>query len=273
VSQRRRDLSALTPVERGILDLCLNPRAWHTPTARCTVEHMAGIVGCTERQVYRARRRLRDVGVISWILERAPGVRYDHAVYTINENYWKPPKPHERGRIARGFARRRRRTQCQGEEIERKASRSTTSPPSIAQARSSPQRPLLDAAGLLRHLESHGHRTRGDHACCPAHDDRHPSLRIGYGDGRTMLHCHAGCDPGDVLAAAGLHWRDLDGYPHRPPDVRVKREVPCREVGRHPDRIDGPPLRMPASWQTLGFEAAWRALRNRSPYDPTGGWA
>ena len=143
MTRRRRDLSALTPVERGILDNCLNERAWHTPTARCTVENMAEIVGCTERQVYRARRRLRDLGVIGWTLERARGARYDHAVYTIHEDYWKPQKPHERGRIARGFIRRRRfasRTQCQGEEIERKARRSTTTSPSIAQARSSPQR-------------------------------------------------------------------------------------------------------------------------------------
>jgi hypothetical protein len=39
-------------------------------------------------------------------------------------------------------------------------------------------------------------------ARCPAHDDRKPSLSIGEGQGGTVLvHCHAGCDQRDVIAA------------------------------------------------------------------------
>jgi hypothetical protein len=49
---------------------------------------------------------------------------------------------------------------------------------------------------------------------CPAHQDRTPSLSIRDGDRTTLLvHCHAGCDPRDVLAALralGL----LDADPH-----------------------------------------------------------
>jgi hypothetical protein len=38
-------------------------------------------------------------------------------------------------------------------------------------------------------------------ALCPAHDDRHPSLSISEVDGKVLVHCHAGCDQRDVIAA------------------------------------------------------------------------
>ena len=42
-------------------------------------------------------------------------------------------------------------------------------------------------------------------ALCPAHDDHQPSLSVGRGDdGRALLHCHAGCEYEDVLAALGF---------------------------------------------------------------------
>lgn len=47
-------------------------------------------------------------------------------------------------------------------------------------------------------------------ACCPAHDDRDPSLSIREADdGKVLLHCWAGCFTADVLAAIGLTVRDL----------------------------------------------------------------
>ncbi len=49
-------------------------------------------------------------------------------------------------------------------------------------------------------------------ACCPAHEDSEPSLAIRVvDDGRILIHCFAGCPPGDVLAAIGLSLADL--YP------------------------------------------------------------
>jgi 5S rRNA maturation endonuclease (ribonuclease M5) len=45
---------------------------------------------------------------------------------------------------------------------------------------------------------------------CPAHEDRTPSLAVTIGrDGRVLLHCHAGCEVADVLAADGLELADL----------------------------------------------------------------
>jgi len=47
-------------------------------------------------------------------------------------------------------------------------------------------------------------------AQCPAHDDRNASLSVGIGDDeRILMHCHAGCQTPDVLAALGLEPRDL----------------------------------------------------------------
>ena len=47
-------------------------------------------------------------------------------------------------------------------------------------------------------------------ACCPAHDDRNPSLSITDGDdGKVLLHCHAGCSVDQIVSAAGLDLKDL----------------------------------------------------------------
>ncbi len=66
-------------------------------------------------------------------------------------------------------------------------------------------------AGVLARLS--GVRPAGDGrwiARCPAHRDDRPSLSVARGrDGDCLLHCFAGCDTSDVLAALGLRWRDL----------------------------------------------------------------
>lgn len=47
-------------------------------------------------------------------------------------------------------------------------------------------------------------------ACCPAHEDRSPSLAIRLtDDGRLLVHCFAGCGAADVIGALGLEFTDL----------------------------------------------------------------
>jgi len=46
-------------------------------------------------------------------------------------------------------------------------------------------------------------------ACCPAHEDRSPSLAIREVDDRVLIHCFAGCDVGEVVSAIGLNILDL----------------------------------------------------------------
>lgn len=40
-------------------------------------------------------------------------------------------------------------------------------------------------------------------ACCPAHDDRNPSLSVRDDDGRALLHCFAGCTFDSIKEALG----------------------------------------------------------------------
>jgi hypothetical protein len=58
--------------------------------------------------------------------------------------------------------------------------------------------------------------------CCPAHDDRTPSLSIGLSSGAILFHCFAGCSSDEVLAGLkrqGIQPRDLfdgSGGPIKP---------------------------------------------------------
>jgi len=58
-------------------------------------------------------------------------------------------------------------------------------------------------------------------ACCPAHDDRSPSLTVREADGgRVLIHCFGGCSVQEVVGALGLELGDL--FPPR--DVNHKPE-------------------------------------------------
>ena len=46
-------------------------------------------------------------------------------------------------------------------------------------------------------------------ACCPAHDDSKPSLKINCGGDRILVHCWSGCTYHEITAAMGLYPRDL----------------------------------------------------------------
>lgn len=51
-------------------------------------------------------------------------------------------------------------------------------------------------------------------ACCPAHDDRTPSLSVKEGeDGHILIHCFAGCSLEEILGAVGLEMGAL--FPER----------------------------------------------------------
>jgi len=62
--------------------------------------------------------------------------------------------------------------------------------------------------GRLQKVKRSGH---GQYmACCPAHEDRSPSLSIkDTGEGRLLINCLAGCDTLNVLNALGMDWEDV----------------------------------------------------------------
>jgi len=47
-------------------------------------------------------------------------------------------------------------------------------------------------------------------ACCPAHNDKHPSLAIKLtDDGKILIHCFAGCDVEAIVSSLNLTLADL----------------------------------------------------------------
>lgn len=69
-------------------------------------------------------------------------------------------------------------------------------------------------------------------ACCPAHDDKRPSMTIRVlDDGRTLCHCFAGCSFEEILAASGSNISDF--FPEKPLYHRAKplrRPFPAADV-------------------------------------------
>lgn len=69
--------------------------------------------------------------------------------------------------------------------------------------------PALEAAGanLVRRLSGSWHGNSGM-CCCPAHDDKNPSLSVRMGERRLLFKCFAGCDRRNVVLA--IHHLDPD---------------------------------------------------------------
>jgi hypothetical protein len=69
----------------------------------------------------------------------------------------------------------------------------------------------MSAAVLLERLEKVRQRAPGQwSACCPAHEDRSPSLSVKeLVDGRVLVRCFADCDVESVLSSVGLGFEAL----------------------------------------------------------------
>lgn len=98
----------------------------------------------------------------------------------------------------------------------------------VASALSAANRSLQPAKdGYLARCPVPGHgKGRGD---------RNPSLKVSEGgDGRALVHCHAGCEVEDVLAALGLQMSDL--YP-----AHDRRSATSPDRSPPPSRKSAPP--------------------------------
>lgn len=74
---------------------------------------------------------------------------------------------------------------------------------------------VADVLGRLEKVKPNG---SGWMACCPAHEDRTPSLSVSEGsDGRVLLKCFAGCSPEAIAGAIGLQVKDLFADDTLPP--------------------------------------------------------
>ncbi len=77
---------------------------------------------------------------------------------------------------------------------------------------------------ILSRLDRHLPSGKNRHvACCPAHEDRDPSLSIAEAqDGRVLIHCFAGCSALSVVEALGLTLGDL--YPPDIPNYQINQK-------------------------------------------------
>jgi hypothetical protein len=110
----------------------------------------------------------------------------------------------------------------------------------------------------LRKLRPRGPRQWS--ACCPAHDDRRPSLEIGVSEsGKVLMHCHAGCKIDDICTALGVTIPDLfPGMGHRDRSGRVGLRSLC------PISSDSHPLPMTPPRET-GKPGLMQVVRDCQP--------
>ena len=73
-------------------------------------------------------------------------------------------------------------------------------------------------------------------AYCPAHQDKNQSLSVTehHVDGRTLAHCHAGCQFADIVAALGLKPRDFFVQrPRKALDGGARSTLTVKQLAEH----------------------------------------
>lgn len=116
---------------------------------------------------------------------------------------------------------------------------------------------------FLRRLKGVTKSGSGWMACCPAHDDQHPSLSIATeSDGKLLLKCMAGCSTDRVVTAMGLRLADL--FPER---ARAKGKATNSRIVATYDYHDESGALL---FQVCRFEP--KDFRQRAP-DGKGNWA
>ena len=87
----------------------------------------------------------------------------------------------------------------------------------------------MSPEALLARLSGVRRSGSGWQALCPAHEDRNPSLSIGVGNGKILVHCHAGCSVESICAALKIKISNL--FPHSRPTGKDRPGI-VRDVER-----------------------------------------
>lgn len=97
-------------------------------------------------------------------------------------------------------------------------------------------------------------------ACCPAHDDHTPSLGITEAsDGKVLIHCFAGCKPGEVVEAVGLSMKDLFGREASPDERRRIKKAAAMATIRDAQLVIEAAKSLPLSAEDRSFLAKTQA--------------
>ena len=140
-----------------------------------------------------------------------------------------------------------------------------------------PNRSLAETARRI--CESRGGKWSGTKgmACCPAHDDRTPSLGVSLGRQAILFHCFAGCDQQSVLSALAREGFEAPALFSGSATTNEPESTSTRKPSAVALRIwrDAQPLRASpakAYLESRGILAASPALRfhPRTPLGPKG---
>ena len=140
-----------------------------------------------------------------------------------------------------------------------------------------PNRSLAETARRI--CESRGGKWSGTKgmACCPAHDDRTPSLGVSLGRQAILFHCFAGCDQQSVLAALAREGFDASSLfsgsatTDGPEPTRMRKpSAAALRIWREAQALRASPAK--AYLGSRGILAASPALRfhPRTPLGPKG---
>jgi len=107
-------------------------------------------------------------------------------------------------------------------------------------------------------------------AICPGHDDTNASLSVTEGrDGKTLLHCHAGCTTEQIVAAVGLKMSDLFQSKTTSTTPAPSNKTQSRKTGKvHPDVDTAAKAAAWAVGKKMGHE--WRETRRDFYHDADG---
>ena len=140
-------------------------------------------------------------------------------------------------------------------------------------------RPTVLQGTARRICESRGGKWSGTRgmACCPAHDDRTPSLGVTLGRTAILFHCFAGCDQQAVLAAlaregfnASILFSDSSSADQFEPIEKRNLSPAALRIWREAEPVRSSPAK--AYLKSRGILAASSALRfhPRTPLGPKG---
>lgn len=135
---------------------------------------------------------------------------------------------------------------------------------------------MTTAASVAAALDKARRSGDGWTACCPAHDDRNPSLSITDSGDKVLVKCHAGCTQTEVLAAIEAKGIRLNGAgrPDGPPDTHTKHGSASAvwdyysASGAHVGRVlrfDKPDGKVFSQVRRSGDKWEWRAMPEPRP--------
>lgn len=131
------------------------------------------------------------------------------------------------------------------------------------------------AREIVESLRGHWSRGKGM-CCCPAHDDRTPSLSVSMGQRAILLHCFAGCSNEAVLAGLerrGVRRRELfdgRGAPLAPVEMSDRPNPAARRLWCAAERLPGSRADAYLNARRIALRSTQLRFHPQTPLGPKG---